>query len=320
MSSKKTVKLILQSIGPLIFLYIIFSIDYATLFETLKIIKTPLLFLALIIMVLEIVIRAWRWQTILAALDIYISKIKAVGLFWLGTFAGVITPGRLGELIRVYFLKNQGYSIFRSFFSVIIDRIIDILVLSFLGLLIYLFYLKTVGVYMIFYGILLTLLLVFVFLMVDRRSIIHRIFGQFIKKLFPVDFQDYSHFTFEKLWTGIINLKKEKMIYFFIYLITGWFFYFFARYLIAQSLGLNLSFINVGVVSVLVALITALPISIAGLGTREAAVIYIFGLLGLNRETALIFSLLIFSIDLVSISFGYIPYIKESIIINKIKT
>ncbi len=96
-------------------------------------------------------------------------------------------------------------------------------------------------------------------------------------------------------------------------------FYFLARYVIALSLGLPLSFFDVALISVLMAIVTFLPISIAGLGTREAAVVYLFSLFGLDKETAVLFSLLIFTIDILTISFGIIPYFRESALINKIK-
>jgi len=61
-------------------------------------------------------------RPILTALAIKLTAAKAISLYWLGTFIGVITPGRVGELVKVYFLKNRGESGFRSFFSVLLDE------------------------------------------------------------------------------------------------------------------------------------------------------------------------------------------------------
>jgi len=320
MPANRKIKIFLQILGPLIFIYILSKIDYQILFEEIKLLKWYFLVLAAGLMIFEIVVRSLRWRTILLSLNINISKLSSIKLHWLGIFIGIITPGRFGELIKVYFLKKRSYNIFRSFFSIILDRTIDILILLFFGLLIFFFFLKDIGIYIIPFGLILLLVIIFIFLLIDQRSYLHKLFGRFVQKILHVEFKNYSRFTFSKFWQGIKGLKKKDVIYFFIYLIVSWCLYFLVRYVIALSLGLDLSFINISIISILVAIVTILPISIAGLGTREAAVIYLFSLFGLSKEMALLFSLLILTIDILTISFGLIPYLKESALINKVKS
>lgn len=319
MLTGKKIKYFLQILGPIIFIYILFQINYHLLFEEIKLLKWHFLILAIFIMIFEIIIKSLRWQCILSSLNIIISKIKCLELHWLGIFVGVITPGRLGELIKIYFLKNKGYSAFRSLFSIILDRIIDILILLFFSVLIFIFFLKDIGIYMIVLSIILLLIIILIFLLFNKESWLNKFFGKIIQKVFPMNFKNYSNFSFSKLWQGIKTLKKKQIFYFLIYLIIAWFFYFLSRYFIALSLGLDLSFLDISIISILVAIVTILPISIAGLGTREVAVIYLFGLFNLNKETALLFSLLIFTTDILVVSFGLIPYLKESFLIKNIK-
>jgi len=232
-----------------------------------------------------------------------------------------ITPTEIsfGELIKVYFLKNKGYNSFRSFFSIILDRIADVFVLLFFNALIFVFFFKDVDIYVISIGFFLLLVTVFIFLLMDQRSYFNKLFSRLIGKFFSIDFKDYNRFTFSKLWQGIKGLKKKEVIYFFIYLFISWFVYFSARYAIALSLGLNLSFIDIAIISSSMALVAILPISIAGLGTREATAIYFFSLFSLSKESALLFSLLVFTTDILVVSFGLIPYLKENFSIKNIK-
>ncbi len=149
---KNKIKTFLQLLGPLIFIYILFQIDYQLLFREMKLLKWSFLFLSLVLMVLEIIIKSLRWQVLLSSLGIAISKMKAISLHWLGVFVGFVTPGRIGEAIKVYFLKNKGHSAFHSLFSVILDRVVDIIILLFLGILVFVFFLRQIGLYVAIIG------------------------------------------------------------------------------------------------------------------------------------------------------------------------
>jgi hypothetical protein len=66
-------------------------------------------------------------------------------------------------------------------------------------------------------------------------------------------------------------------------------------YLLAQALPVDLSFSNVGWVRTYVFLITALPISILGIGVREGALILMLQAYGISPAVAVAYSLLILS-------------------------
>lgn len=317
---KKRLKIFLQFLGPIILFYILFfKVDYRLLFEKAKTLQWHFLILAALGMVFEIVLRSVRWRAILTSLNIKISFLSSVSLYWLGAFVGVITPGRLGELIKVYFLKNRGHGVFRSFFSIILDRILDVLFLLFLGILVSFFFLKEAGLYIISLGVVVLAAIIFIFLLLDERSFLNRFLNPLLEKFLPGGLKAFSRFGWRKLWQGIKGLKKEQIFNFVFFFVISWIFYFFSRYLVALSLGIELSFLQVCLVLTLAALVTLLPISIAGLGTREISVIYLFSLFGLSKETGLLFSLLIFSADILTVALGIIPYLRESSLINEIK-
>jgi len=305
MSAKKT-KIFLHLLGPAVFIYILTQIDFGFLKEKLLKVNIYFLILSVVFIAVQIALRGLKWRTLLTGLGINLNKSDAINLYWLGTFIGTATPGRLGELVKVYFLKEKGYDAFRSFFSVFFDRLTDVLTLLFLGFFIFLFFIKGIGSYIIIVGLLSVLFLIFVFFLLDNRSFLHKRFSKLVEKLFSIDLEKYNKFSFLKLWQGIKGLKKTQIIIFFIYLIFSWLFYFASRYMISLALELELSFLEVSMISVLTAVATMLPISMAGIGTRDAAVIYLFGLFSLNKETALLFSLLILSLELLAISFGLI--------------
>ncbi|MFH0852537.1 MAG: lysylphosphatidylglycerol synthase transmembrane domain-containing protein [bacterium] len=316
---RKKIKIVLRILGPAIFIYILFQINYGFFFAEIKSIGWPFLILAVFFTAANIIFKSLRWRTILLSLDIAIGRAEAISLYWLGLFVGAVTPGRFGELIKIYFLKIRGRDLFRSFFSIILDRLSDIMILLGIGLLISFFFLEALGSYIILLGLALVLIIMVIILLLNQKSWLHRIFGRFIKKIFSVDFEEYDHFSFKKLWRGIIGLRKKDLIYFFVFLILSWFFYFLTGYVVSLSLGLSLSLVNIIIITSVITLVITLPISIAGLGTREVSVIYLFGLFGLSRETAVLYSLLIFMVDILTVSLGIIPYFKESALVNRVK-
>lgn len=316
----KKIKILLHLLGPAIFIYILFQIDFGLLGKELLNVNIIFLILAAFFVAVQIATRAQKWRVILLGTDISLKRIKAVNLYWLGTFVGIITPGKLGELIKVYFLKNKGYNGLKSFLSVLFDRIADVLILLLFGFLIFVFFLREIGIYISVISIAILFLLIVIFMLINKKSFLHKIFFKFLKRFSPlINIEKYDNYSFSQFFKNLRKIKKRFFLSFIFYLLISWFFYFVARYCISLSMGLGLSFLDISIISVLTAIVTMLPVSVAGLGTREAAVIYLFSLFSLNKETALLFSLLIFTIDLIVVSFGLIPYLKESFLIKDIK-
>lgn len=79
-------------------------------------------------------------------------------------------------------------------------------------------------------------------------------------------------------------------------------------YVVALSLGFDIPFIYFLVVVPLVTVISALPLTFAGLGIREGAFIGLFTLVGVPAEEALAISLVSFSLMLVTAGIGAILY------------
>ncbi len=86
---------------------------------------------------------------------------------------------------------------------------------------------------------------------------------------------------------------------------------FWAGYGMARSLSLPLSSWQVGVLTVLSTLCTLLPISIAGIGTRDVSLVLLFSCLGLGREQALAFSFLTLGLVIVHALIGWLSLVLQ---------
>lgn len=72
--------------------------------------------------------------------------------------------------------------------------------------------------------------------------------------------------------------------------------------LLAQSLGLDISFVTIGWVRSAVRLVAMLPVSIAGLGVRDGTFLVLLALYGIAAADALAFSLLVFAATILAVA------------------
>ncbi|NHJ32766.1 MAG: flippase-like domain-containing protein [Asgard group archaeon] len=68
-----------------------------------------------------------RWQSILRVQGYKITFFEALDLILIGTFGSAITPAKVGDILRAFYLsKRKDVKIGKSVFSVVFDRILDL--------------------------------------------------------------------------------------------------------------------------------------------------------------------------------------------------
>lgn len=282
-------------IGIAIFIFIL--VYKINLKETLALfghIKVSYLILAILVMIIASVIKPYRWQYILKTMNIRYSLLKIYKLYFIGLFMGLITPGRLGELGKIIYLKRDNYSLNQSLISVIIDRLADIFYLIFFGFIGFFFFLTFFKSLIIYAGIVIVLGIISLLLIIKIKGV-KNIFKNVILFFVPQKYKQKIEKSFSEF---IENLKLYKFKnYFVIFMLTvfSWLPSYVAVYFLGESLGItNISFLYLSVSITITSLVTMLPISISGLGTREATFLLLFTPLGISPETIIGFSLLIF--------------------------
>ena len=120
-------------IGLLVFTAIIIEIDLSSLIKILSKSNILFLFFSFLLNFLVLFIKSFRWRYILKNQDIFISQLEAYSIYSASAYFGIITPGRIGDFLRVFYLKkNYNIDIIRGLPSIIFDRIQDIYFLLFL--------------------------------------------------------------------------------------------------------------------------------------------------------------------------------------------
>jgi len=78
--------------------------------------------------ILLFIIKILRWQSILRVQGNKISFFEALELILIGTFGSAITPAKVGDILRAFYLakRKEDVKIGKAVFSVVFDRISDL--------------------------------------------------------------------------------------------------------------------------------------------------------------------------------------------------
>jgi uncharacterized membrane protein YbhN (UPF0104 family) len=131
---RKIFFLALHSIGFVFLFLILKDLEFKKLFRL--ILEFPLwkIMTGLVLLLMVYIIKTIRWFLINKAFGIASDFYNLLLFFLAAGFLGVITPGRLGELVKIFFLKKKyNISMPLATASVLLDRIWDVLILSLMG-------------------------------------------------------------------------------------------------------------------------------------------------------------------------------------------
>ena len=88
-------------------------------------------FLSLPVFYLHTAVKALRWRMYLAARGVDLAPVEAMRMYTSGTFLGLISPGRVGEVYRAWILhRERGVNPGLGIAAVLVDRLADVVALS----------------------------------------------------------------------------------------------------------------------------------------------------------------------------------------------
>lgn len=282
-------------IGILILIVILIRIDFQKIilyFSGLNLISFALINLLILP---TLFLKSYRWRYLLSLQGIDYSVGNSVISYLGGIYAGLITPGRIGESIKaVYIRTDKGIPLIEGMASVTMDRLFDMHLLIFLGAIGFWNFLKfQYERYKIVDASILSLLL-FGAIIFLNKSLLEKMSKIIYKAMiYKIDKGLFD----SQLKVFLVAVKKVVTgnIYpAFILTLFSQFCYFFQCYLLARLMSLNISFMTVIFFISMATLFSIFPISIWGIGTRDASLIYCFSLIGLNVESAVSYSFLLF--------------------------
>lgn len=252
----------------------------------LRAVRFEYLLLSLFGVIIVLGIKSYRWRLLISNEGVNYSAYKAFGAYMSSDAVGIVTPGRIGEIARLYYVRQETpISFYAAFKTLVSDRIFDFTMLGWFGLSGMLFYFATFGHYPgIYYAAGVLLLLIAGYFAVIN-------FLRVILRYKQVHRLPIVRFVYES-FLAVIGKKSLAM---WSITVLAYFFYFGFSWLIMIALHLTPSYMDVVFIMSIMSLSTIIPLSVAGFGTREATLVLLFAYYGLSSETAVSFSLLHFS-------------------------
>ena len=271
-----------------ILLFLFWKVEFNTqgFSETLSSVRPGYYLLSLLGVIFVLGIKSYRWRLLIRNEGYDYSAYKAFGAYMASDAVGIVTPGRIGEIARLYYVRQDTeISFYSAFKTIVSDRIFDFTMLGWFGLSGMMFYFKTLGDYPgIYYAVGVLLLFIIGYIFVNKfLALILRF--EIVNRLPVVKFIQES----------FLAVTGKLAVSMWVITIVAYFLYFAFSWLIMIALHLSPSYIDVVFIMSIMSLSTIIPLSVAGFGTREATLVLLFGYYGLASETAISFSLMHFT-------------------------
>jgi uncharacterized protein (TIRG00374 family) len=215
------------------------------------------------------------------------------------TFYRLFLPGGafFTGVIRFYKLSSFDKKRAETLASVAVDRIISAIALCIVGLLFWFLYFPSNSNYIaLSMSLLLSGLILFSIIIYLNRGTDSAI------KILDILNIDYVTSRIKKVFFALNrfrNLSSRSITIIFTVSIFTQILGIGVYYLLAMSLGIKISFFAMGWIRCVAVLISMIPMSIAGLGVREASLIFLLRPFSIVDDEALAFSLLVFAVNFV---------------------
>lgn len=289
---------LLRLVGILILIYLLGKVDLNSIFKIWAGARQVYLLTAVILAYLMMLFKVERWRVLLKAQEIHFSFQDANAAYFSAYYAGVVTPGRAGEFLKLLHLRQKAdASLGAGMVSVLLDRLLDVivlLVLASLGVVLIPQFAVLGGLGAWAGGIVLLSIVAFIFFRSEP-------FQRWITRLARAMIARFSTSQVqEQLKDFRRGLKKAGepgvMATVLALTLASWAALLLACFALVLSLGISVSFWYAAFAMAAAGLVSLLPFSIAGIGVRDSALIAIFGLVGVSDSASLAYSLLYFAV------------------------
>ncbi len=232
------------------------------------------LVISILIFALAIMLNAIRWKKLLEVQGIELKFGLIFKLTFIGVFFSNFLPGVVGgDAVKLYYTAKNTQKTASSLVSIFLDRLLGmsaLLVIAFFAVLFTLNISEIRGIALFVFSLfVLFLIVVYFFFNLKRSSVLNRLFGI---RLFNLGDK------IKKFKNALVIYRKRKDIlaYTFFLSFIIQFLIVIVSYFVALFLNLRISVVYFLLFVPLIQLIMSIPVTIAGIGTREWGFVFFF--------------------------------------------
>jgi len=298
-------------IGIIIFFYLIFDIGTDEIISTFLQISPFYVIIAALLTIPRILIRNFAWQRIQKIQKIHLGYFKSLKIFLIGYFYGTITPGYLGQLMRVPYMKEETKQpVGKLFVNSIVETIVHTLSL---------YCMMIIGAFLVIEYIpeafpiacIVLIITIFIYWYFFKKERGEKSFHFLIRFMIPKKLKPYFMRFVDTFYSDFPDIKSLIMP--FLIGIPTWIIIYSQIYILGLSLDIEIPYLVFIMLYPIANIIAFIPITSAGLGTREATLIFLFSFFGVSPEKVIVISLAGHLLtDMLTGSYGFILSVYDS--------
>jgi uncharacterized protein (TIRG00374 family) len=315
---RRLLTFILPLAGLAIFAVIVYQTGPDRIMGTLSAIEWPQLLWAPLLIAAITLVRGARWHYVIRSVGIEYSLARSTTVWAIGFFASAVTPAKAGDAVRAVYLRNDtGRPIGEAFLTVFLDRLWDLgFVLAAGTITAFVFssrYMQIPSAPLLAIG---ALVIGVAAATATRRSWMRALLKPAVSVLVPARYRDSLSANFHTFYDAmrLHGSRVTPSIIMFLYTLACWALIFTLAVYVARLLSLPVNARYIVLIMPIVTLVELIPFSVAGLGTREATVIYFFAVVGASAAQAVGFSLVYLLIGTYLTAFaGFILWLRHPV-------
>lgn len=292
---RRWISLLLPLVGLCLFAFIVSRTGPERIADVFRAVAPVRLLVAPVLMAFILLLRGYRWRYLMSGAGIEYPLGRAIVVWSIGFFASSVTPAKAGDAVRAFYVRNDtGCTMGQALLGVFIDRLWDLVFVLASGMATVLifsrFYIEIPSTWILVAAVFGIAAAAYVVL---NRSVMRRVLRPIFDALIPEHYKERFSLNFHTFYDGLQSVLADRRRHLGAFLLTllCWGAIFLLACYIGWLLDIAVPFRYIVLIMPIVTLVELIPVSVSGLGTRDATVIYFFSVVGAGRAEAVGFSL-----------------------------
>jgi uncharacterized protein (TIRG00374 family) len=303
---------LLRLIGPAILAYFLLTTDLSRIALNLTRVHWPPVLVSLALYPLLTVVKAWRWARLMRSLGMTPPPLmQTMRLYMVGLFFGGATPGQAGDFAKAWYLRERGESLGRALFSILLDRLFDVMIMALaalVGLVLLLPFLPperrglvevaviaaTLAMVLIIPALMARRAREWLMLVAARRAPagLGSSLDRWRSQLTALELRPVATGAVLGATIGAAALSIGRV------------------WLLFSALAISIPALALIAAVALISILQTLPISFSGVGVRDAVLVAVLGAYGYRADEALALSALFLLLNLENIAVGFVASLR----------